>query len=186
MPQYNDPRPLPAEPLALDLVNTRYTDPRGHHDLINTRAALNRWLHTSPALTHYPDIYRLSDEYAFTIIRDARDSLARLLARPGDPAALERFNRLLVHGRTRRELTPAGITHHLDIDDPAHLLGYLAADNYVSLITEKSHRLHACANACGLYFLDTSRNGTRRWCSHDRCGNRVRAARHYARSKIRT
>jgi predicted RNA-binding Zn ribbon-like protein len=32
-----------------------------------------------------------------------------------------------------------------------------------------------------LFFYDTSKNGTRRWHSMATCGNRTKAARHYAR-----
>ncbi|MBT5240284.1 MAG: hypothetical protein HN793_03045 [Rhodospirillaceae bacterium] len=45
-------------------------------------------------------------------------------------------------------------------------------------------RLRACSNAhCPLYFYDTSKNGRRRWCRMDVCGNRSKAADHYKRSK---
>ena len=36
-------------------------------------------------------------------------------------------------------------------------------------------------DGCGWLFLDTSRNGTRRWCEMATCGNRYKARRHYAR-----
>ena len=36
-------------------------------------------------------------------------------------------------------------------------------------------------DGCGWLFLDTSRNGTRRWCEMASCGNRYKARRHYAR-----
>lgn len=45
-------------------------------------------------------------------------------------------------------------------------------------------RLSHCQNArCGWFFLDHSRNRSRRWCSMDACGNRAKARRHYARQK---
>jgi predicted RNA-binding Zn ribbon-like protein len=45
-------------------------------------------------------------------------------------------------------------------------------------------RIRVCAHeACVLHFFDTSRNGTRRWCSMAACGNRAKAFRHYARTK---
>ncbi|GGU47661.1 CGNR zinc finger domain-containing protein [Streptomyces violascens] len=183
MPLHEDLRPLPGEPVALDLVNTRYRDRTGHIDLINTRAALNRWLHTSGHLKDYPDPYQFADDYAFTVICRARDILTQFLADAADPNALARFNTLLSHGRMRHELTPTGPVQHLDIDDPAHLIGYLAAVSYLTLLTRDLDRLRTCANDCGLYFFDTSRNGSRRWCSREGCGNRVRVARHYARRR---
>lgn len=45
-------------------------------------------------------------------------------------------------------------------------------------------RLSRCANEdCGWFFLDHSRNRSRRWCSMESCGNRAKARRHYARQK---
>jgi predicted RNA-binding Zn ribbon-like protein len=42
--------------------------------------------------------------------------------------------------------------------------------------------LRLCASdACAWLFLDTSRNGSRRWCSMRTCGNRAKARRHHAR-----
>jgi predicted RNA-binding Zn ribbon-like protein len=37
-------------------------------------------------------------------------------------------------------------------------------------------------DTCGWLFLDTSRNGSRRWCDMRTCGNRAKARRHYRRS----
>jgi predicted RNA-binding Zn ribbon-like protein len=36
-------------------------------------------------------------------------------------------------------------------------------------------------DTCGWLFLDTSRNGSRRWCDMRTCGNRAKARRHYCR-----
>lgn len=45
-------------------------------------------------------------------------------------------------------------------------------------------RVRECANhKCLWLFLDESKNGTRRWCSMQACGNRAKAHRHYARLK---
>jgi predicted RNA-binding Zn ribbon-like protein len=42
--------------------------------------------------------------------------------------------------------------------------------------------LRLCAaDTCAWLFLDTSRNGSRRWCSMRTCGNRAKARRHHAR-----
>ena len=52
------------------------------------------------------------------------------------------------------------------------------------LTTGEPHRLKLCAGeGCGWFYLDESRNRSRRWCSMSDCGNREKARRHYARSK---
>jgi len=41
-----------------------------------------------------------------------------------------------------------------------------------------------CAGApCGWLFIDRSKNGSRRWCASEECGNRERARRHRARQR---
>jgi predicted RNA-binding Zn ribbon-like protein len=47
-------------------------------------------------------------------------------------------------------------------------------------------RLRQCGNhPCGWLFIDTSRNGTRRWCSSGECGNLSRVRRFRARRSAR-
>jgi predicted RNA-binding Zn ribbon-like protein len=46
-------------------------------------------------------------------------------------------------------------------------------------------RLRKCPSAdCGWIFLDTTRNGSRRWCAMAVCGNRAKARRYYARRRV--
>jgi predicted RNA-binding Zn ribbon-like protein len=59
-------------------------------------------------------------------------------------------------------------------------LSALARDAVTTATGPGIRRIRECAAAdCGLVFVDTSRPGTRRWCSMQRCGNRdkVRALR---------
>lgn len=45
-------------------------------------------------------------------------------------------------------------------------------------------RVRQCGGPdCGWLFLDTSKNGSRHWCSMEGCGNRAKARRHYARQR---
>jgi len=44
-------------------------------------------------------------------------------------------------------------------------------------------RIRQCGSAgCVQWFLDTSKNGRRRWCSMARCGNREKATKHYQKT----
>jgi predicted RNA-binding Zn ribbon-like protein len=50
------------------------------------------------------------------------------------------------------------------------------------LVGPYSERVRECANGrCLWLFLDNSKNGSRRWCSMQACGNRAKARRHYLR-----
>lgn len=50
------------------------------------------------------------------------------------------------------------------------------------LLNAAHRRIRRCANdRCLWLFVDTSKSGTRRWCDMGACGNRAKAARHYAK-----
>jgi len=52
------------------------------------------------------------------------------------------------------------------------------------LVGPQIAKLRECSNEkCLWLFLDDSKNGTRRWCSMQACGNRAKAHRHYLRQK---
>lgn len=52
------------------------------------------------------------------------------------------------------------------------------------LVSGDSARLRECDGpTCTWLFIDSSRNGSRRWCSMKTCGNRAKAHRHYRRQK---
>ena len=45
-------------------------------------------------------------------------------------------------------------------------------------------RVRECASdSCSWLFMDMSKNGSRRWCSMESCGNRAKAHRHRARQR---
>ncbi len=83
-------------------------------------------------------------------------------------------------------LVPAGEHFHWEWErDSSALDGMLwpIVWSAAELLTaEELHRVHECAgNDCGWLFLDTSKNGSRRWCSMETCGNRAKARRHRER-----
>jgi predicted RNA-binding Zn ribbon-like protein len=62
---------------------------------------------------------------------------------------------------------------------------WAAARSAVDLLTSPEiGRVKECANhGCGWLFLDTSKNGSRRWCSMEGCGSQVKMRRQYARRR---
>jgi predicted RNA-binding Zn ribbon-like protein len=70
-------------------------------------------------------------------------------------------------------------------DDPLSLdlpLWPVARSAAELLTSPDLQALRLCASdRCDWLFLDTSRNGSRRWCSMRTCGNRAKARRHHAR-----
>jgi predicted RNA-binding Zn ribbon-like protein len=52
------------------------------------------------------------------------------------------------------------------------------------MVSPDTIRLRHCSNEqCLWLFLDDSKNGSRRWCSMQACGNRAKAHRHYLRTR---
>jgi predicted RNA-binding Zn ribbon-like protein len=53
------------------------------------------------------------------------------------------------------------------------------------LTSDQLDRVKECPGLddCGWLFFDTSKNGSRRWCSMEGCGNRAKGRRHYQRTR---
>lgn len=167
-----DPRPHTGEPPALDLLNTRW---RGDQpgDLLADLDGLRQWLAILGLTERVP-----ADERTLDALRTAREAVHTAVT-TGEYTAL---NQVLAHGRIRRELTADGPRDVPEVTDPAQLPGWLAADDLLRLIARDPRRIRQCAHPdCVLFFYDTSKNGTRRWHSMATCGNRAKAARHYAK-----
>lgn len=161
-------RPLRGESLALDLVNTWWIDGGRPRDLFDDAAGVQGWL----------------GEHGYTrgssaALREARAALRAVLER-GDRGPL---NAVLARGTRTPVLGPDGPGEIVEVD-PDGRPAWDAATDYLRLVADHPDRIRRCAHpACVLYFLDTSRNGTRRWCSMQACGNRAKAGRHYARTR---
>lgn len=101
------------------------------------------------------------------------------------------FNALLAETTSRPYIsTHDGRAPHLhyaaeDAPIDERVKAYTAA-GLAELFCAAPDRIGRCARAgCDLVFVDTSRNGRRRFCS-DRCANRVNVARHRSRRTTRT
>ncbi|WP_067572115.1 CGNR zinc finger domain-containing protein [Nocardia acidivorans] len=165
------PRPHLGEPLALDLLNTRWIDAQGPRDLLTDITGLRQWLAENT----------LTGEASETMLHAvviAREAILRTVR--GESA--DELNGVLEHGRIRRTLTPDGPVAEPDVRQAEWLPAWLAADNLLDLLTATPDRIKQCAHPnCVLWFHDTSKNGARRWHSMATCGNRAKATRHYAK-----
>lgn len=97
------------------------------------------------------------------------------------------LNEMLAAGPPRTTLGsgPAGLGWSVESEPTANgLLAPVIWSAADILVGPESKRLRECANSrCLWLFLDESKNGTRRWCSMQACGNRAKAHRHYLRQK---
>ncbi len=86
-------------------------------------------------------------------------------------------------------LVDAGDRHEWQVPDrgPLDLVVWPIADSAVELARSPVRsRIKQCPGddgACGWLFLDTTKNGTRRWCSMSSCGNRLKSRRQAARRR---
>ncbi|MGW7272921.1 CGNR zinc finger domain-containing protein [Streptomyces sp. NPDC054864] len=175
----HDPRPLVGEPLSLDLLNTRWTADGVRQDLLDGTEGLAVWL-TANRLDDRFD----ADEATLEHVLRARDAISTVVDAPDAAAGIARVNKILGHGRIRATLTAEGPGEEPEFKDATWGAAWLAARDYLTLLATAPDRIRPCAHeACVLHFFDTSRNGTRRWCSMAACGNRAKASRHYARAR---
>ncbi len=159
--------------LALDFVNTADWSGDGQvvHEKIVTQADVGAWLDrldidTPVAGIHIPELlaYRLE--------------LRRLFLDSGDPSILNAARDISIASAVAPKRAVA--------DQPLQAL--LAVSALSILMDERERtRLKMCpGNGCGWLFIDETKNARRTWCSMETCGNRAKAARHYARSKAST
>ena len=168
-------RPLLGEPLGLDLLNTTWNDRGVRADLLTDLGGMRIWLEQN-------DLDLPVTAAARSALVTAREAI-RAHTLESD-AAREELNTVLAWGRHRPALGPAGPETVAEVADPDRRAGWLAAVNYLELLAADPSRVRRCAHPeCVLYFHDTSPKRSRRWCSMATCGNRAKAARHYARSK---
>jgi predicted RNA-binding Zn ribbon-like protein len=176
----HDPRPLPDEPLAVDLLNTRWNNGGSPRDLLASPDDLALWLRVGGFADQVAADQATRDALLLT-----RGVLGRLVESADDPQLRAELNAVLAHGAIRRFLAEDGRSaERVEVDEPAWLVPWLAAADYLRLLAAGPGRIRSCAHpSCVLHFYDTSKNGTRRWHSMTTCGNRAKASRHYARTK---
>ena len=171
-----------ANALSLELVNTVNSWHRPTRDALADPSSTASWAaHVGHPLATTPR------ESALPRARSLRGQLHAVfgaIAGHGEPSAqgLAAIERAYREGLAAAHLRRTGPTYGLAWPEPGSLDDLLAraAASAVTLLTAGPlDRVGECPS-CGWLFLDTSRNGRRRWCSMDTCGARVKARRHYA------
>lgn len=165
--------------LWLDFLNTT---PAPVGDLIATREGFERWLDAAGLSSH--GAQRPSDKTLSEAL-ELRGTLRTLFdamvsGHPIPQKALAVVNHHLAKSPRVLRLQAEGhqlalVEEGITADDVA--LTRIAADFARFVPDYQASRLRNCGNeACTLVFYDTSRNGTRRWCSMAVCGNRHKVA----------
>ncbi len=125
---------------------------------------------------------------AMARVLELREELYRLfrpIAENGKPppGSVRQLGKWWRADRQRRELTAGDRRFTLRLQVSRNELDVMAWPIVVSavdlLVSDRLTKLKRCGE-CDWLFLDASKNGSRIWCKK-RCGNRVRARRHYRR-----
>jgi predicted RNA-binding Zn ribbon-like protein len=120
--------------------------------------------------------------------RDAwavREAIHTLLTDSVRPSTRQRLNRFAASPVPAPSLTASGELRWQAPDPASAMLSLLARDALDLATSPEFARVRRCAGErCGALFLDTSRPGTRRWCSMEICGNQAKKSTY--RAKVTT
>jgi predicted RNA-binding Zn ribbon-like protein len=182
----------------LDLLNTKPMLAEGPTELIPDVRALERWLIASGMVSSVKDktavrSWRNSTDAATFLVQlisfreRLRDAVLRIESGmlPAD-AFLSEVNSLLLqyprHTSLRKRDGKLARETLFELRKPADLWAPIA-DAAANILTEtESSRIRKC-ESCVLHFFDTSKKGSRRWCSMNICGNRLKVASYQRRKR---
>ncbi|MGW3961533.1 CGNR zinc finger domain-containing protein [Amycolatopsis sp. NPDC005003] len=115
--------------------------------------------------------------------RAVREAIHELLTGPARPSTRQLLNRTAALPVPAPALTPSGELRWQAEDPASAMLALLARDALELVTSPEFARVRRCEGArCGALFLDTSRPGTRRWCSMDVCGNQAKKSTYRAKA----
>ena len=185
---------LPDEPLPVRFMNTVWADTSGVHDVLDSPEALRAWL-AAAGVTAAEELDDPTDD-EFADSRLLRDALRRLAAHETEDSRTSALSALDVDAAVAAvNAAVTGLPQlHLVLHDGRlqceqlvrcsairTCLAAIARESVDVLTGPTATRLRACyAPGCVLYFVKA--HPRREWCS-EACGNRVRAARHYQRTR---
>ena len=182
--------------LALDFLNTRPVQNDQPMELLPDFSALLRWFQAADLLSTQ-DAASLQQEWGQSAraqrtvkaFRDLREELRKeILAWEGGSvvhnSTVDELNRLMADYPMRTRLKSKGSDTELWFKprQPEDLFAPLAHSAATLFADEDRNRVRKCAR-CVLQFRDTSKKGTRRWCSMKLCGNRFKVAAYAARQR---
>jgi predicted RNA-binding Zn ribbon-like protein len=184
--------------LALDFVNTRPVQDGETTELLPDFDALLRWfqaanlLNPTEAATFKRQWNGTAKAQKITeAMRELRERLRNAILtweRTGSipHSIMDELNQLMAEHpmRTRLRVKGKSCSTQLWFDprEPEDLFAPLAHSVAALFATLDRKRVRKC-DSCVLHFHDTSKKGTRRWCSMQLCGNRLKVAAYAARQR---
>jgi predicted RNA-binding Zn ribbon-like protein len=189
---------------ALDFINTVHDwTVSAPHDYLSEFADAIRFGEAAGLLTRadHSRLRRRAAQIELTRLRELRALLKRtfemqLSGQAPSKVDLSKLNanltetahatRLIAAPRSHRSLQ-VPIRREITVERAGDaLLRFRIAESAVALlVSDAMLRVKSCPT-CGWFFLDLSKNRSRRWCSMDACGSVAKARRYYRRLKERT
>jgi predicted RNA-binding Zn ribbon-like protein len=183
--------------LALDFLNTRPVLNGEPVELLPDFSALLRWFQATGLLSSR-EATRMEREWGrsgearqmLEETRDLREILRKEILAWEDGGVIHHstvaeLNRLMAEHPMRTRLRENGDERstelYFTVREPQDLFAPLAQSAANLFTSVDRTRVRKC-DKCVLHFRDTSKKGTRRWCSMQLCGNRLKVAA-YARRK---
>jgi predicted RNA-binding Zn ribbon-like protein len=184
--------------LCLDFANTLYGHAEAIHEYLFDYRDLVLWSHHASVLSAEKIEILLSkgeqvpteSEAVFRQAIQIRETIFHVFASVAQNESLR--------GDELTKLHQSWLEHQshsiLLVTEPGFELGWADGDALDSmlwpitrsamelLVSDELARVKQCGR-CDWLFLDRSRNRSRRWCSMDACGNRIKMARRYKRHK---
>lgn len=183
--------------LALDFLNTRPIQNGEPQELLGDFKALLRWFRAADLVSsrEFTSLQQWDGssraERILKEIRGLREELRKEILRWESggklhQATIEKLNSLLAtHPILARMVeTDDGtrVDQYFEARQPEDLFAPLAYGVAKLFAEAERTRVRKCGN-CVLHFLDTSKKGTRRWCSMQLCGNRLKVAAYARRQR---
>jgi predicted RNA-binding Zn ribbon-like protein len=184
--------------LALDFLNTSPVQDGAAVELLPDFDALLRWFRTADLLSsreasslrqQWGESMRA--QHVVEAMRELRERLRKeVLSRERGGTvhreAIDELNHLMTEHPMLRRLKANGSTSTTELwfDPrlPEDLFAPLAHSAAMLFADVDRNRVRKCGR-CVLHFYDTSKKGTRRWCSMQLCGNRLKVAAYAARRR---
>ena len=184
--------------LILDFINTRPIMDGEAVELLPDGSALARWLGAA-GLVNKSESARLmrrwsAPEFAagIQVLREFREKVSEAVLKIEEgehvsPGVLKNLNGLLLDYPDLEQVAEVEAAfercRRFEPEIPEHAFAPLA-DAFADLLTAVPvSRVRKC-NSCVLHFYDTSKKGTRVWCSMNLCGNRAKVAAYADRQRM--
>jgi predicted RNA-binding Zn ribbon-like protein len=146
---------------------------------VKDKAAVRGWRNSAEAEAFLKQLLSFRERLRDTVLRIESEALPTdtFLAEVNS-LLLQHPRRTLLRKRDGRVIQETLSEFHKPVD-----LWVPIVDATANLLTEtESSRIRKC-ESCVVHFFDTSKKGSRRWCSMNICGNRVKVASYQQRKR---